>query len=74
MSRPRGLYVLDPASFDLIYGPDERRDVAQSVEIVAPPQTRQVAVENPAVLADVDVIFSGWGGPFFQTTRTLFAP
>ncbi len=63
MSLLRGLYILDPESFELIYGPDERRDIAALVDVVAPPQTGRVALDNPSVLAGVDVIFSGWGGP-----------
>jgi len=59
----RGLYVLGEKAFDQIYGPDERADIAKLVDICAPPQTPAAVKQNPALLADAEVIFSGWGGP-----------
>ena len=59
----RGLYILGAASFARIYGPDEQRDIAALVNIYAPPQTPETVRDNPGLLADADVIFSGWGGP-----------
>ena len=41
-SRPTGCFVLNPDAFDLIYGPDERADIAAQVDIVgrrSPPPT-----------------------------------
>jgi phosphoglycerate dehydrogenase-like enzyme len=61
--RLKGLYVLDRDTFGLIYGPDERRAVAELVDIYAPPQTAESVAQNPALLAEADVILSGWGAP-----------
>jgi phosphoglycerate dehydrogenase-like enzyme len=63
MRRLQGLYILAPESFELIYGPQERRDIAQDVEIIAPPFTATEALAHSELLARADVIFSGWGGP-----------
>jgi phosphoglycerate dehydrogenase-like enzyme len=61
MPKLKALYLLNEGAFDQIYGPDERRDIAELVDLVAPPQTARTVAENPAVLADVEVILSGWG-------------
>jgi len=61
-----GLYLLDRASFDLIYGPEEQAEIAELVDIYAPPQTGASIQENKALLADAEVFFSGWGAPTFD--------
>ncbi len=63
MQRLRGLYILDKEAFDLVYGPDEQRDIASLVDIVAPPQTKHSIEADRSLLAEVEVIFSGWGAP-----------
>lgn len=57
----KGLYLLNTDAYDKIYGEPERQAIAELVEVVAPQHTAQAVAENPTVLADVDVIFSGWG-------------
>jgi len=57
----KGLYVLDPTKFEAIYGPEEQAQIAQHVEIYAPVQSGKIVAENPQLLADCEVIFSGWG-------------
>lgn len=70
----RGLLVLNPDAYDMIYGPDERADVADLVEITAPAQTAQSVRESPAILADVDVILSGWGMAVLDEALLQTAP
>jgi len=72
--RLRGLYVLDGPSFELIYGPEEQRDIAELVDIDAPPQTPESIAGNPALLAKADVIFSGWGAPKMDEAFLRSAP
>ncbi len=74
MSRPKGLYILDAGSVDLIYGPEERRDIAELVDIAQPPQTKESVARNPGLLAEVDVIFSGWGAPTMDAAFLATAP
>lgn len=57
----KALYLLDSSAYDLIYGPEERADIAQMVDIYAPPQTAQTIAENLGVLADAEILLSGWG-------------
>jgi len=70
----RGLYLLNPDAYDVIYGVDERADIASLVEIVAPVQSAQRVRENPAILADVDVILSGWGMAVLDEALLAAAP
>ena len=61
VKRPKGIFLLSPSSYDLIYGPAERQEISRLVEIYAPPQTTETIAGQPDVLAEADVIFSGWG-------------
>jgi phosphoglycerate dehydrogenase-like enzyme len=61
ITKPKGLYLLGMSAFDRIYGADTRRDIEAQVEIVAPLQTPESIAADPAALADVSLIFSGWG-------------
>ena len=74
MSERRGLYILDPDSFGLIYGPDEQRDIAAMVQIMAPPLSAREALARPELLADADLIFSGWQGPLLNDAFFDAAP
>jgi phosphoglycerate dehydrogenase-like enzyme len=58
-----GLYILAPASVDLIYGEPERKDIAGRIRLLAPPLTPENAPAHPDLLREVEVIFSGWGAP-----------
>ncbi|MBC8103981.1 MAG: hydroxyacid dehydrogenase [Cytophagales bacterium] len=69
----RGLFVLGP-SVEQIYGPEAQRAIYEQVEIYAPKQTRQSLKENPTILAEAEVIFSGWGGPTLDADFLAVAP
>ncbi|MGI5850552.1 MAG: hydroxyacid dehydrogenase [Caldicoprobacterales bacterium] len=74
MMKKNGLYVLDKNSYEIIYGPEERRDIEELVDIVGPIQSRDVVKKNPDILKDVEVIFSGWGGPKIDSDFLAAAP
>jgi phosphoglycerate dehydrogenase-like enzyme len=57
----KALYLLDSESFDWIYGDAERCDIAALVDIYAPLQTRKTLGADSAILAQAEVIISGWG-------------
>ena len=61
MEKPKGLYLLGESAFARIYGEDTRRDIEAQVEIVARLQTPESIAADPSTLADVSLIFSGWG-------------
>ena len=71
---PKGLFLLDPQSYERIYGPDERGDISRRVDLVGPLQTCDSVRSDSAVLGDVEVIFSGWGAPVFDAELLAAAP
>jgi phosphoglycerate dehydrogenase-like enzyme len=70
----KGLFVLDAPSADLIYGPEERRDIGEFVDFLGRPQTAESILADPEMLADVEVIFSGWGGATMDEKFLAAAP
>jgi phosphoglycerate dehydrogenase-like enzyme len=70
----KGLYILDAPSLELIYGAKEQGAIAEWVEMVAPPQTRESIRENLSLLSEVEVIFSGWGAPVMDEEFLAAAP
>jgi phosphoglycerate dehydrogenase-like enzyme len=59
--RPTGLFLLGTGAYDMIYGPQERDEIAALVDIVAPQQTPASTAEDPSPLQEAELIFSGWG-------------
>jgi len=55
------MYLLNKGSFDVIYGEQERQDIAERVSIAAPLHTAESVNADPSVLSEIDIIFSGWG-------------
>jgi phosphoglycerate dehydrogenase-like enzyme len=74
MRIPKALYILDADAFPRVYGAAERADVARQVEVSAPPQTAKSIRARPDLLADVEVILSGWGGPVLDAAFLDAAP
>jgi len=70
----KALYIIDEPYLPLIYGPQEQRDIAELVEICAPSQTRESIQNNLHVLADVEVILSGWHAPLLDEAFLTAAP
>lgn len=74
MKRPKGLYILETRSFSRVYGTEEQRDIARHVDIIAAPQTRESIRLQPDLLADAELIFSGWGAPLMDEVFLAAAP
>jgi phosphoglycerate dehydrogenase-like enzyme len=74
MSMPAALTILDTHYEPLIYGPEEKRDIASLVRLVAPPQTRESVARDLSVLREVEVILSGWGAPCMDASFLAAAP
>lgn len=72
--RVKGLFLLNPDAYDRIYGPDERADIEQLVDIYAPPQSRESVAADPSVLRDAQVILSGWGMAVMDEAFLAAAP
>ena len=71
---PKALYLLDGGAFEKIYGDEERTAVAELADVYAPPQTAESVAMNPGVLAEVEVILSGWGAPAMDAAFLEAAP
>ncbi len=71
---PKGLFILDPHAFELIYGDALRAKIARRVDLVAELQTKTSIQAHPELLADVEVIFSGWGAPVMDAAFLAAAP
>lgn len=57
----QAVYLLPQYNLDLIYGPDEQRDIAASVTLAAPPLDATTYSAWRGRLDGVEAIFSGWG-------------
>jgi phosphoglycerate dehydrogenase-like enzyme len=74
VNRCKGLFILDARSAELIYGPEVRHDISGLVDIYAAPQTAESVRADFSLLADTEVIFSGWGGAVMDAAFLEAAP
>jgi phosphoglycerate dehydrogenase-like enzyme len=72
MAKPKALYIL--SSRDLIYGSPEQAEIATLVDVIAPPQRADILDTGPALLAEVEIILSGWGAPTLDEAFLQAAP
>ncbi|WP_010276637.1 hydroxyacid dehydrogenase [Paenibacillus senegalensis] len=72
--KPRALYLLGERNFDWIYGPQERAGIDELVHIYAPLQTRETILDNPDILREAEVIFSGWETAYMDEAFLNRAP
>ncbi|MET0263579.1 MAG: hydroxyacid dehydrogenase [Rariglobus sp.] len=71
---PKGLFILEPYAFELIYGEILRAKIARRVDLVPEVHTKESIRANLGLLADVEVIFSGWGAPVMDAEFLAAAP
>lgn len=69
-----GLVILDPHAFETIYGQEHLDSIARRVRLLARPMNRVEALRRPDLLAQADVIFSGWGAPKMDLAFLAAAP
>ena len=74
MTKQKAIYILNTDAYDVIYGADERADMAALLDIYAPQQTVQSIRELPDVLTPAEVIISGWGAPCMDAEFLGAAP
>ncbi|MBB4907560.1 NAD(P)-dependent oxidoreductase [Actinophytocola algeriensis] len=67
-----GLYVMEPRWFDDVYGPAERASIERHLDIATPPLA--AAGLTPDLLADVNVLVTGWGAPRLDAELLAAAP
>jgi phosphoglycerate dehydrogenase-like enzyme len=73
-SKPKGLYLLRPDAFERIYGEAEKSDIAGLVDFYAPPQTAESVARDPGLLAEAEIVLSGWGAPVMDEAFLAAAP
>lgn len=64
----QGIYIMNNEPFNRVYPSQIREDIEELVDIQTSPQTKDSIAENPSILENIDVIFSGWGGPQLNDT------
>ncbi|MCL4543150.1 MAG: hydroxyacid dehydrogenase, partial [Chloroflexi bacterium] len=72
--KPKALYILNSDAYEWIYGPDERRDIAAMVDVIAPPQNRASITADLSVLSEVEIVLAGWGTPVMDAAFLQQAP
>ena len=70
----QAIYLLNPDAYAKIYGPDARDEIGRLVDVIAPLQTAASVQADPSVLADVEVILSGWGMAVLDEVLLAAAP
>ena len=60
--------------FEKVYGPEERAEIERVVRIDAPLQSSAEIASHPELLSDVELIFTGWGGPTIDDAFLAAAP
>jgi len=74
MSTPTGLFLLSADAYAAVYEPHAAKEIAGSINIIAPPQTAHTIHENLDLLQSIDFIFSGWGMPKVTSEFLTAAP
>lgn len=71
---PKGLFILFEDTIDLIYSSEVRQALKQTCDFIAPPLSREAILDDIDLLGEVEVLFSGWGGPKLNERFLRAAP
>ena len=66
--------IIYPKDYPKVYGPAEVAAIRQRVELVTEPVTREQLAHRSELLAEVEVIFSGWYSPVLDAEFLRAAP
>lgn len=72
--RPKAAFLLDPASRDLIYGQEEITEIRQLTDLSDEVIPFRNWIKHVDILADAEVIFSGWSAPLMDERFLKAAP
>lgn len=73
-SRPKAAFLMDPTSQPLIYGPAELRELRALTELDETVIPFRDWSRHPEVLADAELLFSGWSAPLMDEAFLRAAP
>jgi len=65
---------MDPADWSRIYPSEVQADLARMVHVLAPVLSPPEALKRPDLLAQIDILLSGWGGPPLNQQFLEMAP
>ncbi len=65
---------MESKNVNLVYPEHIRQEIQSYIKFVAPPMTAEELLEDLSVLKDVDVLFTGWGGPSVDANFLDHAP
>ena len=70
----KAVFIMEAGVLNTVYPPDVYAAIAERVDILEPSHTRDSIQNHMERLADVDMIFSGWGGPHMDAVFLEHAP
>ncbi|MEU3460404.1 hydroxyacid dehydrogenase [Streptomyces sp. NPDC006733] len=71
---PTALLVMEEERRADVYPPDVLAEIGRLVRWQGPPRTREELAADPAVLAGVDLLLTGWGAPVLDDALLTRAP
>ena len=72
--KPKGLFILRPDALQEVFSEAHQQAIAERLDLVAEPQTAASILEQPELLAEVEVIMSSWGAPVLDQALLAHAP
>ncbi|MCD4753286.1 MAG: hydroxyacid dehydrogenase [Anaerolineaceae bacterium] len=69
-----GIMILDLKNLEKVYPPSLRNQLENHVHFMSPPLNRQMVLDQPEILQEVEVIFSSWGMVKLDAELLEFAP
>jgi phosphoglycerate dehydrogenase-like enzyme len=72
--RPKAAFLLDPASQRLVYGAEELAALRSLVELTETVIPSREWSRHPEVLAEAEILFSGWSAPLMDEAFLRAAP
>ena len=72
--RPKGQFVLPTANCSKLFGLGAAEAVAELVDLVEPCQEPETVIAQCPALAEVELLFTGWGAPKLDETFLAAAP
>jgi phosphoglycerate dehydrogenase-like enzyme len=72
--KPKAAFVLDPSSHRLIYGPEELAELRRLTELDETVIPFRDWARHPEILAETEVLFSGWSAPLMDEHFLQAAP
>src|SRR5699024_5773352 len=70
----KALFIMMEEMVDHVYDEETRAEIHDTCEVFSQPLTKENYQEKKAWLAEVEVIFSGWGAPVFDEEFLAAAP